>query len=69
VRIQALDTLFDQLESGDSSTTPLDDQAVSILRDRMRNDSNSYIRSRSADVLGRLASLDEDAPSAGGRHP
>jgi HEAT repeat protein len=47
----------------------LDDQAVSILRDRMRNDSNSYIRSRSADALGRLASLDEDAPSSGGRHP
>jgi len=69
VRIQALDTLFDRLASGDSSIAPLDDQAVSILRDRMRNDSNSYIRSRSADALGRLASLDEDAPSSGGRHP
>ncbi len=69
VRIQALDTLFDRLASGDSSSAPLDDQAVSILRDRMHNDSNSYIRSRSADALGRLASLDEDAPSSGGRHP
>jgi hypothetical protein len=69
VRIQALDTLFEQLGSGESSSTPLDDQAVSILRDRMRNDSNSYIRSRSADALGRLASMEEDAPSSGGRHP
>jgi HEAT repeats len=69
VRIQALDTLFQQLGSGEPSSTPLDDQAVSVLRDRMRNDSNSYIRSRSADVLGRLASMEEDAPSSGGRHP
>ena len=69
VRIQALDTLFEEMNAGDFSSTPLDDQAVGVLRDRMRNDSNSYIRSRSADVLGRLASLDEDAPSSGGRHP
>jgi len=69
VRIQALDTLFQQLGSGEPSSAPLDDQAVSVLRDRMRNDSNSYIRSRSADVLGRLASMEEDAPSSGGRHP
>ena len=69
VRIQALDTLFEEMNAGDFSSTPLDDQAVGVLRDRMHNDSNSYIRSRSADVLGRLASLDEDAPSSGGRHP
>jgi hypothetical protein len=69
VRIQALDTLFEQMSAGDLSSAPLDDQAVSILRDRMRNDSNSYIRSRSADALGRLASLDEDAPPPRGRRP
>ena len=68
VRIQALDTLFEQLRSGEFSSTPWDDQAVSVLRDRMRNDANSYIRSRSADVLGQLASMDEDALPSGGRH-
>ena len=31
----------------------------------MRNDSNSYIRSRSADVLGQLTSLDEDSAAVG----
>jgi hypothetical protein len=67
VRIQALNTLFEQMRSGDFSSAPFDDRALSILRDRMRNDSNSYIRSRSADVLGQLTSMDEDT-SAGGRH-
>ena len=66
VRIQALDTLFEQMGSGESSSTPLDDQAVSILRDRMRNDSNSYIRSRSADALGRLASWTKTHRRQGG---
>ena len=69
VRIQALDTLFEQMTAGEFSSAPLDDQAASILRDRMRNDSNSYIRSRSADVLGQLASMDGDVPTSGGRHP
>ncbi len=69
VRIQALDTLFEQMRSRDFSSMPWDDQALSILRDRMHNDSNSYIRSRSADVLGQLASVDEDSLPSGGRHP
>jgi HEAT repeats len=68
VRIQALDTLLERMRSREFSSMPLDDHAVSILRDRMRNDSNSYIRSRSADVLGQLASMDEDSGPAGGRH-
>jgi HEAT repeats/Putative zinc-finger len=70
VRIQALNTLLERMRSREFSRVPLDNRAVSILRDRMNNDSNSYIRSRSADVLGQLASMDEDsAPAGSGRHP
>jgi HEAT repeats/Putative zinc-finger len=68
VRIQALNTLIERMRSREFSHIPFDNRAVSILRDRMNNDSNSYIRSRSADALGQLASMDEDSP-AGGRHP
>lgn len=67
VRIQALNTLIERMRSREFSRT--DNRAVSILRDRMHNDSNSYIRSRSADALGQLASMDEDSVPAGGRHP
>jgi HEAT repeat protein len=69
VRIQALNSLLERMRSREFSHLPLDNRAVSILRDRMRNDSNSYIRSRSADALGQLASMDEDSAPAGGRHP
>jgi hypothetical protein len=69
VRIQALDTLLERMRSREFPRVPLDNRALGILRDRMRNDSNSYIRSRSADALGQLASMDEDSEPAGGRHP
>jgi hypothetical protein len=69
VRIQALNTLLERMRSRRSSGPSFDDRAVSILRDRMRNDSNSYIRSRSADALGQLTSLDDGSSPAGGRHP
>jgi hypothetical protein len=69
VRIQALNSLLERMRSHEFSVVPLGNRAVSILRDRMRNDSNSYIRSRSADALGQLASMDEDSGSGGGRHP
>jgi hypothetical protein len=69
VRIQALNTLLERMRSGQFAHAPLDNRAMSILRDRMHNDSNSYIRSRSADALGQLASVDEDSVSGGGRHP
>jgi HEAT repeat protein/putative zinc finger protein len=69
VRIQALNTLLERMRSHEFSRAPLDHRAVSILRDRMRNDSNRYIRSRSADALGQLASMDEDSGSGEGRHP
>ena len=68
VRIQALNTLVERMRSGQFARAPLDNRTMSILRDRMHNDSNSYIRSRSADALGQLTSMDEDSP-AGGRHP
>jgi HEAT repeat protein len=69
VRIQALNTLMERMRSRECSSAPMDNRAVSILRDRMHNDSNSYIRSRSADALGQLASMDEDSAPSGGRHP
>jgi hypothetical protein len=68
VRIRALNTLIEGMRAREFSSAPLDDHAVSILRDRMRNDSNSYIRSRSANALGQLASMDDDSIPAGGRH-
>jgi hypothetical protein len=68
VRIRALNTLIEGMRAHEFPTAPLDDHAVSILRDRMRNDSNSYIRSRSANALGQLASMDDDSMPAGGRH-
>ncbi|PYU27991.1 MAG: hypothetical protein DMG32_04075 [Acidobacteria bacterium] len=69
VRIQALNTVIERMRRREFPRVPPDNRAVSILRDRMRNDSNSYIRSRSADALGQLASMDEDSVPAGGRHP
>lgn len=69
VRIQALNSLLERMRSREFSRVPLDNRAVGILRDRMHNDSNSYIRSRSADALGQLASMDENSVPSGGRHP
>jgi hypothetical protein len=68
VRIRALNSLIEGMRAREFPSAPLDDHAVSILRDRMRNDSNSYIRSRSANALGQLASMDDDSTPAGGRH-
>jgi HEAT repeats/Putative zinc-finger len=69
VRIKALNTLLERMRSGEFARAPLDSRAMSILRDRMHNDSNSYIRSRSADALGQLTSVDEDSGPRRGRHP
>jgi hypothetical protein len=38
------------------------DRGLSILRDRVRNDSNSYVRQHSASVLSQLTSLDDVRP-------
>lgn len=60
VRVEALDGLLAGLGTADSSP-PLDRDAIEILRDRMHHDADSYIRSRSATALGRLASEDLDS--------
>jgi hypothetical protein len=50
VRIEAINALRSMAAKGQSS----DDQMVSILRDRMENDPNTYIRIQSAAALGEL---------------
>jgi HEAT repeats len=55
VRIEAINTLRGMAEKGN---TPSDDHMVSVLRDRMQNDPNTYIRLQSA------AALDELGPRA-----
>ncbi len=52
VRVEAIDTLRGIMtETGDA---PSDDHMVSVLRDRMQNDPNTYIRLQSAAALGEL---------------
>ncbi len=50
VRVEAINALRSMAAKGQSS----DDQMVSILRDRMENDPNTYIRIQSAAALGEL---------------
>jgi hypothetical protein len=57
VRIEAVDGLQAALAAPHAA--PPDDRAMTILRDRMRNDPNSYVRLRSASVLSQLTSLEE----------
>jgi HEAT repeats/Putative zinc-finger len=56
VRVEAVNALLAAFEGGEKHGTPLDAEARSILRDRMQNDPNSYVRLRSAVALGLLAS-------------
>jgi len=51
VRVEAMNALRGMTEKGD---TPSDDRMVSVLRDRMHNDPNTYIRLQSAAALGEL---------------
>jgi hypothetical protein len=51
VRVEAINALRGMTEKGDSAS---DDRMVSILRDRMHNDPNTYIRLQSAAALGEL---------------
>ena len=73
VRIEAVNSVWAALGATDTGVTPLDAGALGVLRDRMQNDPNHYIRQRSATVLARLASLDggatERAESVGHLHP
>jgi hypothetical protein len=63
VRIEAVDGLEAALETAlatpNAAPQPPDARALSILRDRMRNDPNNYVRLHSAAVLGQLTSLQE----------
>jgi hypothetical protein len=51
VRVEAINALRGMAEKGDTSS---DDHMVSVLRDRMHNDPNTYIRLQSAAALGEL---------------
>jgi hypothetical protein len=51
VRIEAVNALRGMAEKGDAAS---DDHMVSVLRDRMYNDPNTYIRLQSAAALGEL---------------
>ncbi len=51
VRVEAVNALRDMAEKGDAFS---DDHMVSVLRDRMQNDPNTYIRLQSAAALGEL---------------
>jgi len=51
VRVEAVNALRGMAEKGDA---PSDDHMVSVLRDRMQNDPNTYIRLQSAAALGEL---------------
>jgi hypothetical protein len=59
VRIEAVDGLETALDTPNAVPQPPDARALSILRDRMRNDPNNYVRLHSAAVLGQLTSLPE----------
>jgi hypothetical protein len=58
VRIEALDGLEAALAAPSATPQPPDGRSLSILRDRMRNDPNSYVRLHSASVLSQLTSLE-----------
>ncbi|HXW63384.1 MAG TPA: HEAT repeat domain-containing protein [Candidatus Acidoferrales bacterium] len=51
VRVEAVNALRGIAEKGDA---PSDDHMISVLRDRMQNDPNTYIRLQSAAALGEL---------------
>jgi hypothetical protein len=65
VRIEAVNSLLAAVGGDELHGIGSDAQALDILRDRERNDPNSYVRLRSAAALSRLASLD----SNGEPHP
>lgn len=60
VRIEAVDGL--QAAFAAPQAAPPNDQSMSILRDRMRNDPNSYVRQHSASVLSQLTSFEGSLP-------
>jgi hypothetical protein len=66
VRIEAINALLAAMNGGsEPSGMPVAPQALDVLRDRERNDSNSYVRMRSARVLSRLASYGDSGAGDG----
>lgn len=61
VRVEAVDGLQAALAALQAGSTP-DERSLGILRDRMQNDPNSYVRQHSASVLSQLTSLESPRP-------
>jgi hypothetical protein len=59
VRVEAVDGLEAALAAPSATPQLPDGRSLGILRDRMRNDPNSYVRLHSASVLSQLTSLEE----------
>jgi hypothetical protein len=53
VRVEAINLLVSALQSNNGSAAP-DPQMLNVLRDRLRNDSNNYVRLQSAAALREL---------------
>ncbi|MGA7794942.1 MAG: HEAT repeat domain-containing protein [Candidatus Acidiferrales bacterium] len=53
VRVEAINLLVGALQSNDGSAAP-DPQTLDVLRDRLRNDPNNYVRLQSAAALREL---------------
>jgi hypothetical protein len=53
VRVEAIDLLLNSLQNGSESGSP-DPQTVAVLRERLRNDPNNFVRLQSAAALREL---------------
>jgi hypothetical protein len=65
-RIDALNELLSAPSALGVAALPLDAETMRVLRDRMQNDANSYVRQRSATALGQLTAAEPGATSAAG---
>jgi HEAT repeat protein len=61
VRIEALNGLLAGLGTPETPAARPDAEAIAILRDRMRNDPNNYVRLRSATALAQMVSAPADS--------
>jgi anti-sigma factor RsiW len=57
VRVSAINLLLNSLQT-DGESAPADPKLLAVLRDRVRNDSNNYVRLQSAAALRELGSGD-----------
>ena len=65
-RIDALNELLAAPSALGVAALPLDAETMRVLRDRMQNDANSYVRQRSATALGQLTAAEPGATSPAG---